>query len=149
MVWNLLIIREIFKGDHNAAAVSKMRRKQISALSGTLNKRGFQGTLNNLPYLSIAMPLPINCPLYLCKFHISGFYIILKSQHFCDSGIPKKDAFQYFPNRITLTRNKENQNKTWQFWWQMHWNLQNYEMKLYNFSRFKVCLACWQARSRL
>ena len=37
MVWNLLIIREIFKGDHNAAAVRKLRRKQISALSGTLN----------------------------------------------------------------------------------------------------------------
>ena len=39
------IIREIFKGDHNvavaaavvAAAVSKLKRKQISALSGTLN----------------------------------------------------------------------------------------------------------------
>ena len=29
-------IREIFKGDHNAAA-RKLRRKQISALSGTLN----------------------------------------------------------------------------------------------------------------
>ena len=41
MVWNLLIIREIFKGDHNAAAVAvaarKLRWKQISALSGTLN----------------------------------------------------------------------------------------------------------------
>ena len=42
MVWNLLIIREIFKGDHNAAvaevaAARKLRRKQISALSGTLN----------------------------------------------------------------------------------------------------------------
>ena len=35
MVWNLLIIREIFKGDHNAART--LRRKQISALSGTLN----------------------------------------------------------------------------------------------------------------
>ena len=32
-------IREIFKGDHNAAAVAarKLKRKQISALSGTLN----------------------------------------------------------------------------------------------------------------
>ena len=40
MVWNLLIIREIFKGDYNAAAAAaarKLRRKQISALSGTLN----------------------------------------------------------------------------------------------------------------
>ena len=34
---SLLIIREIFKGDHNAAA-RKLRRKQLSALSGTLNK---------------------------------------------------------------------------------------------------------------
>ena len=33
------IIREIFKGDHNtaAAAARKLRRNQISALSGTLN----------------------------------------------------------------------------------------------------------------
>ena len=34
---NILIIREIFKGDHNAAVARKLRRKQISALSGTLN----------------------------------------------------------------------------------------------------------------
>ena len=36
MVKKLAIIREIFKGDHNAAA-RKLRRNQISALSGTLN----------------------------------------------------------------------------------------------------------------
>ena len=42
MVRNLLILREIFKGDHNAAG--KLRRKQISALSGTLNyENDFQG----------------------------------------------------------------------------------------------------------
>ena len=39
MVSNL-IIREIFKGDHNAAAARKLRRKQIRALSGTLNYKG-------------------------------------------------------------------------------------------------------------
>ena len=44
MVKKLAIIREIFKGDHNAAAAAvvaaaarKLRRNQISALSGTLN----------------------------------------------------------------------------------------------------------------
>ena len=38
MVKKLAIIREIFKGDHNvAAAARKLRRNQISALSGTLN----------------------------------------------------------------------------------------------------------------
>ena len=38
MVKKLAIIREIFKGDHNeAAAVRKLTRNQISALSGTLN----------------------------------------------------------------------------------------------------------------
>ena len=39
MVKKLAIIREIFKGDHNAAA-AKLRRNQISALSGTLNYKG-------------------------------------------------------------------------------------------------------------
>ena len=34
----MVIIREIFKGDHNAAAARKLRRKQISTLSGTLNE---------------------------------------------------------------------------------------------------------------
>ena len=41
-------------------------------------------------------PLPINRPpplLYLCKIHISGFYIPVNSQHLCDSGIPKNGAF--------------------------------------------------------
>ena len=39
MVRKLQIIREIVKGDHNVAAavVRKLKRKQISALSGTLN----------------------------------------------------------------------------------------------------------------
>ena len=38
MVTNLAIIREIFKGDHNAAAAArKLRQNQISALSGTIN----------------------------------------------------------------------------------------------------------------
>ena len=42
MVRKLPIIREIFKGDHNAAVVAvaaarKLKQKQISALSGTLN----------------------------------------------------------------------------------------------------------------
>ena len=38
MVKKLAIIREIFKGDHNAAAAArKLTRNQISALSGTLN----------------------------------------------------------------------------------------------------------------
>ena len=37
MVKKLAIIREIFKGDHNAAAARKLTRNQISALSGTLN----------------------------------------------------------------------------------------------------------------
>ena len=40
MVKKLAIIREIFKGDHNAAAgavARKVRRNQISALSGMLN----------------------------------------------------------------------------------------------------------------
>ena len=37
MVKRLSIIREIFKGDHNAAAARKLMRNQISALSGTLN----------------------------------------------------------------------------------------------------------------
>ena len=39
MVKKLPIIREIFKGDHNAAAavVRKLKQKQICALSGTLN----------------------------------------------------------------------------------------------------------------
>ena len=36
MVKKLAIIREIFKGDHDAAA-RKLTRNQISALSGTLN----------------------------------------------------------------------------------------------------------------
>ena len=36
MVKKLAIIREIFKGDHNAAA-RKLTRNQISGLSGTLN----------------------------------------------------------------------------------------------------------------
>ena len=46
MVKKLAIIREIFKGDHNAAvaAARKLRRNQISALSGTLNS----GMLNYL-----------------------------------------------------------------------------------------------------
>ena len=39
MVKKLAIIREILKGDHNAAAVvRKLTRNQISALSGTLDK---------------------------------------------------------------------------------------------------------------
>ena len=39
MVRKLPIIREIFKGDHNvvAAVATKLKQKQISALSGTLN----------------------------------------------------------------------------------------------------------------
>ena len=38
MVKKLAIIREILKGDHNAAAaVRKLMRNQISALSGMLN----------------------------------------------------------------------------------------------------------------
>ena len=40
MVIKLAIIREIFKGDHNAAAaaaVRKLTRNQISTLSGTPN----------------------------------------------------------------------------------------------------------------
>ena len=39
MVKKLAIIREIFKEDHNAAAAAarKLRRNQISALSGMLN----------------------------------------------------------------------------------------------------------------
>ena len=44
----------------------------------------------NAPSLLIAPPPP---PLYPCKVHISGYYIPLNSQHLCDSGIPKKDAF--------------------------------------------------------
>ena len=42
MVKKLAIIREIFKGDHNAAA-RKLRRNQVSALSGTLNYRPVAG----------------------------------------------------------------------------------------------------------
>ena len=51
MVLNLLIIREIFKGDHNAAAAAmrKLRRKQISALSGTLNYSKNTGNVNIFP----------------------------------------------------------------------------------------------------
>ena len=43
MVRQLPIIREIFKGDHNAtaavaaAATRKLKREQISTISGTLN----------------------------------------------------------------------------------------------------------------
>ena len=44
MVKKLAIIREIFKGDHNAAAVRKLTRNQISALSGTLNNKRVIGT---------------------------------------------------------------------------------------------------------
>ena len=42
MVKKLAIIREIFKGDHNAAvaAARKLTQNQISALSGTLNYKG-------------------------------------------------------------------------------------------------------------
>ena len=51
MVKKLAIIREIFKGDHNAAAAArKLRRNQISALSGTLNnvcKRVTHTTMNS------------------------------------------------------------------------------------------------------
>ena len=57
MVKKLAIIREIFKGDHNAAAAvaRKLTRNQISALSGTLNylKRKIQNwiLLNSLKSL--------------------------------------------------------------------------------------------------
>ena len=44
MVKKLAIIREIFKGDHNAAA-RKLTQNQISALSGTLN---YHQTLQNI-----------------------------------------------------------------------------------------------------
>ena len=37
MVKKFPIIREIFKGDHNTTAARKLKRKQISALSGMLN----------------------------------------------------------------------------------------------------------------
>ena len=37
MVKKLAIIREILKGDHNAAAARKLTQNQISALSGMLN----------------------------------------------------------------------------------------------------------------
>ena len=104
----------------------------------------------NAPSLLIA-PLPL---LYLCKVHISGFYIPLNSQNLCDS---EKWCVLVLPKRILLTRNKENKNKTWQFWSQTHWNLQKYEIKLHNFFRFKVCFkyfklsrhyTCQQARTR-
>ena len=48
-------------------------------------------------------------PIYLCKVHISGFYIPLNRQHLCDSGIPKKMRFSTSPikYRFFFTRNKE------------------------------------------
>ena len=45
MVKKLAIIREIFKGDHNAAAARKLRQNQISALSGTLNYENYPSKL--------------------------------------------------------------------------------------------------------
>ena len=57
-------------------------------------------------------PLPINPPpLYLCKLHISRFYIPLNSHHLCHSGIPKKDAFSTSPIEYCLQeRRKSEQN---------------------------------------
>ena len=51
---------------------------------------------------------------YTVFIHINAPSLLI-APHFWDSGIQKKDAFYYFPNRIPLARNKENQNKTWQF----------------------------------
>ena len=61
MVKKLAIIREIFKGDHNAAAVAgKLTRNQISALSGTLNKQEGRRRVR------------FNCPIFLCKINIGS-----------------------------------------------------------------------------
>ena len=50
MVKKLAIIREIFKGDHNAAeAARKLTRNQISALSGMLNKITVFRSANRFP----------------------------------------------------------------------------------------------------
>ena len=60
MVKKLAIIREIFKGDHNAAVAAararKLTRNQISALSGTLNYSGHSMTLNKGPNFWIHRP---------------------------------------------------------------------------------------------
>ena len=54
MVKKLAIIREIFKGDHNAAAARKLRRNEISALSGTLNNKRVMSTFRfGYPHLTL------------------------------------------------------------------------------------------------
>ena len=76
-------------------------------------------------------PHPINPPtptpppptppslLYLCKVYISGFRASQQPTllRFRDS---EKWCILVLPKRISLTRNKENKNKTWQFWSQTH-----------------------------
>ena len=65
MVKKLAIIREIFKGDHNVAAVRKLRRNQISALSGPL---GLALLLSTLMYITYG--LHYKGKYDICKFSL-------------------------------------------------------------------------------
>ena len=66
MVSNLLIIREIFKADHNAAAARKLRRKQISALSGTLNNVILESELKlDKSFCTQKQSVPTACKVYV------------------------------------------------------------------------------------
>ena len=81
-------------------------------------------------------PLPSSLPLqssYFGVLHLSQQPTPLR---FRDS---EKWCILVLAKRISLTRNNENKNETWQFWSQTHGNLQKYEIKLHNFFRFKVC----------
>ena len=98
---------------------------------------------NKRPSLLIAPP-PSSLPLQ------SSYFGVL---HPSQQPTPLRDSEKWcvlvLPKRISRTRNKENKNKTWQFWSQTHWNLQKYKIKLYNFFKFKVYFQYFKAVSPL
>ena len=82
------MIREIFKGYHNAAAARKLRRKQTSALSGVLNYVIYVGDVTPQTFSIFNQYLNILCGyhrfyLHETKSEISDYH----SQHCCESTI--------------------------------------------------------------